>query len=539
MSGRLSPFVPARIRVRARAVVPALLVLVLQTQGCATNPVTGRSELRLVSESQEISMGVQNYAPARQTQGGDLQLDPELNAYVSDVGMKLARASARPGLPYEFRIINDSVPNAWALPGGKIAINRGLLVQLESEAQLAAVLGHEIVHAAARHGAQSIERGILLQTAVLAAGAATTATGNEKYTGLATLGSQVGASLIQQKYGRGAELESDRYGMRIMQRAGYDPRAAIELQELFLRLSQGRQSGWLEGLFASHPPSQERIDANRATAAQLLADAASPGELYAERYASKTALLRRTGDAYASYDRGSQALASGNLDEALAAAVQALDAEPREARFHQLRGDVRLAQQRPRDAIVNYDRAIERDPEFFHVYLQRGLARGEVGDTAGSRRDLERSIALLPTASAHEKLGGMALESGNTTLAVGHFREASGSPTAEGQLALRQLTVLELASNPQAYVEVEANVDKRGYINLRIANRSVVPVEQVAIAIIRLDPAGRVLQRQEVRLPDTLAPLSQTARKLNITVTSLEEFHSMRFEVASARPSSP
>ncbi len=534
MSGRPSHFAA----IRGLALVPSMVaVLALQTLGCATNPVTGRSEVRLISESQEISMGTANYAPTRQTQGGDFKLDPELNAYVSEVGLKLARASARPNLPYEFSIINDSVPNAWALPGGKIAINRGLLSQLESEAQLAAVLGHEIIHAAARHGAKSVERAILLQTAVVAAGTATTATGHEMYTGLATLGGQVGAALIQQKYGRGAELESDLYGMRMMQRAGYDPRAAIELQEIFLRLSKGRQSSWLEGLFASHPPSQERIDANRATAEELLAGAASPGELHVERYAKKTALLRRTADAYASYDRGVKALATGDTAAALVSAVEALDTEPREARFHQLRGDLRLAQKRPRDAIVNYDRAIELDTEFFHSYLQRGLARGEIGDEAGARADLERSIELLPTAVAHEKLGDLAAKSGNTTLAMHHFREASGSPTPEGQAALQQLTVLELPSKPQAYVAVKANVDSRGYVNLRIENRSVIAVEQVSIAIIRLDPAGRVLKTQHVQLPGELAPQSQTARQLNISVASMDEFHSMRFQVVSARPS--
>jgi predicted Zn-dependent protease len=100
-------------------------------------------------------------------QGGDYSLDPALTAYVAGVGQKLAAVSDR-ALPYEFVVLNSSVPNAWALPGGKIAVNRGLLMELQSEAELAAVLGHEIVHAAARHGALAMQRGILLQTAVLA-----------------------------------------------------------------------------------------------------------------------------------------------------------------------------------------------------------------------------------------------------------------------------------------------------------------------------------------------------------------------------------
>jgi predicted Zn-dependent protease len=99
-------------------------------------------------------------------QGGDMVADPELTAYVQSVGQRIAAVSDS-DLPYEFVVLNNGVPNAWALPGGKIAVNRGLLAELEDEAELAAVLGHEIVHAAARHGAQAVTRGTLLQGALV------------------------------------------------------------------------------------------------------------------------------------------------------------------------------------------------------------------------------------------------------------------------------------------------------------------------------------------------------------------------------------
>ena len=91
---------------------------------------------------------------------------------MQSVGNRLAKVSDRPELPYEFVVLNDSIPNAWAMPGGKIAFNRGLLYELNSEAELAAVLGHEITHAAARHGAKSMERGIFMQGAMVAIGIA-------------------------------------------------------------------------------------------------------------------------------------------------------------------------------------------------------------------------------------------------------------------------------------------------------------------------------------------------------------------------------
>jgi len=235
----------------------SLLVTLGLLAGCATNPVTGKNELSLVSEAQELAIGAQQYSPARQSQGGDYVVDRQLTAYVNEVGQRLAVVSDRK-LPYEFNVLNNSVPNAWALPGGKISINRGLLTELKSESELAAVLGHEVVHAAARHGAQQMSKGLLLQAAVLGT---VVATQGKSYGNLAQLGANIGAQLISQKYGRDAERESDLYGMQYMVRAGYDPQGAVDLQRTFVELSEGRQQDWLSGLFASHPPSQERVNA--------------------------------------------------------------------------------------------------------------------------------------------------------------------------------------------------------------------------------------------------------------------------------------
>jgi len=146
------------------------------------------------------------------------------------------------GLPYEFNVINSSVPNAWALPSGKISINRGLLTQMNSEAELAAVLGHEIIHAASRHGARGMSRGMVAQVGVVAA---TVAGDREGYGQLAQFGAQLGAQLITTKYGREAELESDLYGMEYMKRAGYDVQGAVDLQRTFVKLSEGRRQDFL------------------------------------------------------------------------------------------------------------------------------------------------------------------------------------------------------------------------------------------------------------------------------------------------------
>src|SRR5690606_25176757 len=118
--------------------------------------------------AQEIKMGEQYYSPTKQSEGGEFDVLPDLTAYVNEVGQKLAAVADRQ-LPYEFVVLNNPVPNAWALPGGKIAVNVGLLAELKNEAELAAVIGHEIVHAAARHGAKAQERGTIMQVGLAAA----------------------------------------------------------------------------------------------------------------------------------------------------------------------------------------------------------------------------------------------------------------------------------------------------------------------------------------------------------------------------------
>jgi predicted Zn-dependent protease len=186
-----------------------VVALALFLSACGVNPVTGKKEIQFVSEAEELQIGEKNYSPTRQGEGGDLTVLPDLTAYVNGVGQKLAAVADRK-LPYEFVVLNNSVPNAWALPGGKIAVNRGLLTELQNESELAAVLGHEIVHAAARHGAKAQERGTMMQIGMQAAQIGAGVAGvNADLAGLALQGAGAGLQMVQMKYGRDQELESD------------------------------------------------------------------------------------------------------------------------------------------------------------------------------------------------------------------------------------------------------------------------------------------------------------------------------------------
>jgi len=409
--------------------ITVLILSLLGLQGCATNPVTGKSQFMLISESQERQLGAEQYGPTIQSQGGQYYLDPDLQVYVRQVGEKLARVSDQPDLPYEFVVINSSIPNAWALPSGKIAINRGLLTEMEDEAQLAAVLSHEIVHAAARHSAQRLQQGLLLNAGLAGLGIMVS---DNDFRDIILGGAAVGATLTIAKYGRGHELESDAYGMEYMARAGYDPQAAVELQEIFVKLAGDRESGWFDGLFASHPPSQERVARNRDKAQQLGTSARFRGKA---EYARATAALRKRIPAYKAYDEGVKALSEGNIQAALGKTEEAIRLEPEEAMFYALRGDIHQKLGDEQKALADYNRAVELYPEHYAYLLKRGTARQQQGLNELALQDLQKSAELLPTSLAYYAMGEAALGLEAHQQALQYFQIASEGGGETGQMA--------------------------------------------------------------------------------------------------------
>lgn len=385
-----------------RSIVLGTSALVIS---CAQNPVTKQSELHLVSQNKEVAIGSEHYPLAQQMSGGKYSIDPELTSYVQSVGQRLAKVSERNTLPFEFVVLNDSTPNAWALPGGKISINRGLLIHLQSEAELAAVLGHEITHATARHGAKSMERqiawtaGLGLMQAILIAKSDDETT---QKVGMAGAAATIG--LMTQKYGRDAEREADHYGIDTMVKAGYDPKAAVQLQETFVRLMDNKSAGWLEGLFSSHPPSQERAQANFVYSQTFPQTNLTMGK---EVYQQKIALLKKRQPAYDAYDEGRKKLDKKDYTGALSFAEKAITIEPKEALFYALKADVYAAQNNPTEAVKWYTQAIDRDKGYFYYYLQRGLSYEKLKQHEASKQDLKQSQTLLPTEVAQSALSRM------------------------------------------------------------------------------------------------------------------------------------
>jgi len=509
-----------------------LLLPLLILMGCSTNPVTGKKELRVVGEGTEIKMGLQQYDPARQSQGGDYVVDQELTKYVQGVGNRLAAVSDRK-LPYEFQVINSSVPNAWALPGGKIAINRGLLYEMNSEAELAAVMGHEIVHSAARHGAKSMERGMLMQLGMVAVQATTY---DNKYANMINMGTQVAAGLITTKYGRSAELESDYYGMQYMHEAGYDPAAAVDLQETFVRLSEksGRSNqSWLEGLFASHPPSAARVAKNKETVAKL----GTGGDYGRESYRAATANLMRTKPAYEKFDKAVAAYKKNDFRQAESLANEALSIQPREANFHALLGELDLKSKNPQSALPHIRQAINLNPNYFMYHLQEGSALYNMRDYQNAYTSFGNSLKLLPTATAHAAMGQIAEQSGRMDVATQHYQAASQSNTQEGQQSALRLAQLEIGSNPGKYIKTQVKVDNSGRPILLIQNQAPFSVSGVQILSGIVDPnTGRTLKTVNVNPRQAIGSRQtiQVPLNLGMTVTSQTQLNSIRAQVQKA-----
>ncbi|WP_299770523.1 M48 family metalloprotease [uncultured Pseudoteredinibacter sp.] len=416
-----------------------VLALATAVVGCSTNPVTGKSQLNLMSTSQEISLGQKQYGPSQQSQGGAYEVDPELSRYVNSVGQKLAKLSDRPNLPYEFVVLNNDVPNAWALPGGKIAFNRGLLIHLEDEAQLAAVLGHEIVHAAASHSAQQMSQRQLMGIGAQFAAAAAS---QSRYRGLIHQGIGLGSQAFQASYGRGQELEADAYGMEYMVTAGYDPQGAVELQETFVKLSKGRQSNWLNNLFASHPPSEERVAANRERARQM-----PPGTRNKAAFDRAMRQLRKDAAAYKLHQDALAAANQKQLDKALSLTEQAIRKQPKEALFWDTKGKLLLNQKRSKSALNAFSRAIDINPNYFGPYVGRGIVNKNLGNEAQAKIDFETSLSMLPTQYATFHLGELELKQGNSRKAYEYYQFAAASGGELGQKAQQRMQQIYPQSN--------------------------------------------------------------------------------------------
>jgi len=217
--------------------------------GCAVNPITGEDELMFISENQDIKIG-QKYAPEIEKQLGGKIDDESLQNYIDSVGQRIARISHRPNWEYHFTAVEHEMINAVALPGGYIFVTKGMLEKLTTEAQLAALLAHEIVHVTARHSSAAISKQMGLSFLLFGATAAGTKIPQD-----AARAAGLALQLIGLKYSRENERMADVAGLDYMVVAGYNPYGAVELHQMLQKQDKVRPAEFL----SSHPSPKNRI----------------------------------------------------------------------------------------------------------------------------------------------------------------------------------------------------------------------------------------------------------------------------------------
>jgi predicted Zn-dependent protease len=254
------------------------LSLSVAVSGCATNPATGRRQISLVGEGSEINMGKE----ADQQVAAQLGLydDESLQRYVSDIGMRLAKASERPELPWQFRVLDDPSVNALALPGGYVYITRGMLAHMTSEAQLAGVLGHEIGHVTARHAVVRMSKAQVANIGLLA--------GMIIRPDLQQLGQLAsgGLELLFLKYSRDDENQADELGVRYMTRADYDPSTLPDVFRTLQKLGEAESRGKVPGWLSTHPDPGNRAQ-RIAQMVQALPAADREGQVEQDAYMNR------------------------------------------------------------------------------------------------------------------------------------------------------------------------------------------------------------------------------------------------------------
>ena len=231
----------------------SVIGLIFWIISCAVNPVTGKQELMLLSESEEIDLGRQTDAEIVKEYG--VLEDPKLTAYLNDFCQRLGKVSHRPQLSYHFRVVDASVVNAFAVPGGYVYFSRGILATLNNEAELAGVMGHEIGHIAARHSAKQYSRAQLAQVGL----------GVGSFINIPILSglAQLGAGMLFLRFTRDNEREADDLGVEYASKAGYDSAQLASFFETLEQMNPGSDRSGLPGWFSTHPSPQDRVQVVR------------------------------------------------------------------------------------------------------------------------------------------------------------------------------------------------------------------------------------------------------------------------------------
>jgi predicted Zn-dependent protease len=375
-----------------QASVLAATAGLLPFYGCATDPVTGRKQLMMLTQDQEIAIDRQQ-SPFQFSSDYGIVQDSSLNQYIHQVGSDLVPYSHRPGMPYNFQCVNATYINAYAFPGGSIAVTRGILLKLENEAELAALLGHELGHVNARHTAEQVSKSQL--SSLVVGGLAILA--NSQARGLGELTQQLGAlgqGLYLAKYSRDNEREADSLGHEYMVNAGYGSLGFVKLMEMLNSLNK-EQPNAAQMLFSTHPMSDERL------AAAVQRDQGPYARtrnapVFRERYMDQTAELRRKKTAIERMQEGEKYLSQGKYDSAQTAFSSALKQAGDDYAAHVLMAKCQLIQKKNAEAASYATAATALYPTEPQAHYVAGLAHVGTRQYDRALDNFTRCDRLLP-----------------------------------------------------------------------------------------------------------------------------------------------
>lgn len=383
--------------------------------GCAINPVTGRQQLMLVSENQEIQIDKQNSPHQFSSDYGVVQ-DRALNDYIDGIGKKIAAQTHRVHVPYSFRAVNATYVNAYAFPGGSIACTRGILLSLENEAELAALLGHELGHVNARHTAELMSQGILAQ-AVVSGLSVVAGTQGEAYGRLTNQLGIISAGALLAYYSRDNEREADALAMEYMVRTGYSPKGMIGLMDMLRGLSKNKPSS-IELMFATHPMSDERYQIAAQTT-QSKYKSAENLPLNREDYMNNTAKLRSLRGAIEEMQKGQEKMMQKKFSDAEAHLRKALTLAPNDYAGLVMMSTCQLIQKKYTEGISYAKIAQQVYPREAQAYHQSGFAKIQGKDFEGAYQEFITYEKLLPGNPNTTFFKGYAQEG------MQHFQEAA------------------------------------------------------------------------------------------------------------------
>jgi len=360
--------------------------------GCAASPVTGKPQLMLVSEEQEIQIDRQ-YCPFQISADYGQVQDKALNDYVNQVGRNVAARTHRPSMPYSFRVVNATYVNAYAFPGGSIACTRGILLSLDNEAELAALLGHELGHVNARHTAQQMSKGVLSQ-AIVGGLSVLAGTKGTIFGQIASQLGTIGAGALLASYSRENEREADALGMEYMVKTGYSPKGMVGLMDILRSLSK-HKPGAIELMFATHPMSDERYQTAVETSRTKYPSAQNLA-VHRERYLDNTSRLRSIKGAIEEMQKGEQEMARQKFGEAETYFRNALKQAPDDYAGLVMMGTCHLIQKKNADGLHYLEKAKGVYPQEAQAYHLSGFAKLQTKDFAGAYRDFSTHEKLLP-----------------------------------------------------------------------------------------------------------------------------------------------